>query len=125
MEKVFAMPDRDRMQLYRFHSSPESPAEPVGAGNRFDENDIHCKWQNSNFVLPSFETKFKYLLLHTQYLPFPSYRLVIKLPLWKFYFCAFNPDSHINLAQPELVLKSNLMKLESSIYKKYTYDRHL
>ncbi|KAI5701573.1 hypothetical protein M8J75_010969 [Diaphorina citri] len=40
MEKVFAMPDRDRMQLYRFHSTPDTPVDHT-AGKRVDENDIH------------------------------------------------------------------------------------
>ncbi|KAI5730287.1 hypothetical protein M8J76_012067 [Diaphorina citri] len=36
MEKVFAMPDRDRMQLYRFHSTPDTPVDHTAGKRSWD-----------------------------------------------------------------------------------------
>uniref|UniRef100_A0A8D8ZYZ6 Uncharacterized protein n=2 Tax=Cacopsylla melanoneura TaxID=428564 RepID=A0A8D8ZYZ6_9HEMI len=42
MEKVFAMPDRDKFQLFRIDSSHDSPVDP-NAGNRYDGTDIQYR----------------------------------------------------------------------------------
>ncbi|KAL1456997.1 hypothetical protein WDU94_001676 [Cyamophila willieti] len=42
MEKVFAMPDRDKFQLFRIDSSQDAAVDP-NAGNRYDGNDIHYR----------------------------------------------------------------------------------